>query len=198
MTLLPQSARLGCLSQAETASGALAYGASTSRHIFSRTTMGQMLIVAGLLLGPPTVAVAQQPRPPSKPVPTAGLSLSDAIAVAREKNPAFRQAQNNRAPAAWGVRGAYSSLLIPSIIASGGMSYTGPGSQTFLSSSFTQSVSTVSSFYDVGLLWQLSGTTLSQPGLAKAQQRAADADVAGAENLLVTGINSSTSRCCRR
>jgi len=66
------------------------------------------------------------------------------------------------------VRGAYSSLLIPSIIASGGMSYTGPGSQTFLSSSFTQSVSTVSSFYDVGLSWQLSGTTLSQPGLAKA------------------------------
>src|SRR5258705_7165640 len=196
LTLLPQSARLGCLSQAETASGALAYGASTSRHIFSRTTMRQMLIVAGLLLGP--AAVAQQPTPPTKPVTTAGLSLSDAIAVAREKNPAFRQAQNNRAPAAWGVRGAYSSLLIPSIITSGGMSYTGPGSQTFLSSSFTQSVSTVSSFYDVGLSWQLSGTTLSQPGLAKAQQRAADADVAGAENLLVTGINSSTSRCCRR
>jgi len=150
--------------------------------------MRQMLIVAGLLFGPAAVAVAQQPTPPSKPVTTAGLSLSDAIAVAREKNPAFRQVQNNQAPAAWGVRGAYSSLLIPSITASGGMSYTGPGSQTFLSSSFTQSVSTVSSFYDVGLSWQLSGTMLSQPGLAKAQQRAADADVAGAENLLVTGI----------
>src|SRR2546425_3727093 len=68
------------------------------------------------------------------------------------------------------------------------MSYTGPGSQTFLSSSFTQSVSTVSSFYDLGLSWQLSGTTLSQPGLAKAQQRATDADIAGAENALVTGI----------
>src|SRR5438876_2860861 len=150
--------------------------------------MKQVLLVAGLLLGPAAVAVAQQPTTPTKPVTTAGLSLSDAIAVAREKNPAFRQAQNNLAPAAWGVRGAYSSLLIPSIIASGGMSYTGPGSQTFLSSSFTQSVSTVSSFYDVGLSWQLSGSTLSQPGLAKAQQRAADADVAGAENALITGI----------
>jgi len=119
---------------------------------------------------------------------TAGLSLSDAIAVAREKNPAYRQAQNNRGPAAWGVRGAYSSLLIPSIIASGGMSYTGPGSQTFLAQSFSQSVSTVSSFYDLGLSWQLSGSTLSQPGLAKAQQRAVDADIAGAENALITGI----------
>src|SRR5216683_3456528 len=150
--------------------------------------MKQVLIVAGLLLGPAAVAVAQQPTTPTKPVTTAGLSLSDAIAVAREKNPAYRQAQNNGAPAAWGVRGAYSSLLIPSITASGGMSYTGPGSQTFLSSSFTQSVSTVSSFYDLGLSWQLSGTTLSQPGLAKAQQRATDADIAGAENVLVTGI----------
>src|SRR6266508_2580995 len=150
--------------------------------------MKRVLLVAGLLLGPAAVAVAQQPTTPSKPGSTAGLSLADAIAVAREKNPAYRQAQNNRGPAAWGVRNAYSSLLIPSITASGGMSYTGPGSQTFLAQSFSQSVSTVSSFYDLGLSWQLSGTTLSQPGLAKAQQRATDADLAGAENALVTGI----------
>ncbi|PYP38934.1 MAG: hypothetical protein DMD48_08230, partial [Gemmatimonadetes bacterium] len=119
---------------------------------------------------------------------TAALSLADAISVAKEKNPAFQQAQNNRGPAAWAVRGAFSSLLVPSVMASGGMSYTGPGSQTFLAQSFSQSVSTVSSFYDLGLTWQLSGQTLSQPGLAKAQLRAADADIAGAENLLVTGI----------
>src|SRR2546428_9221219 len=149
--------------------------------------MKQALIVAGLLLGPAAVAVAQQPKTPLPSV-TAGLSLADAIALARERNPAYRQAQNNRGPAAWGVRNAYSSLLIPSIMASGGMSYTGPGSQTFLAQSFSQSVSTVSSFYDLGLSWQLSGTTLSQPGLAKAQQRATDADIAGAENALVTGI----------
>ncbi len=150
--------------------------------------MKRVLLVAGLLLGPAAVAVAQQPTTPSKPASTAGLSLADAIAVARDKNPAYRQTQNNRGPAAWGVRNAYSSLLIPSVTASGSMSYTGPGSQTFLAQSFSQSVSTVSSFYDLGLSWQLSGTTLSQPGLAKAQQRATDADIAGAENALVTGI----------
>ena len=147
--------------------------------------MKHVLIVAGLLVCPAAVA-AQQPTAPSPP--SAALSLADAIAVAREKNPAFRQAQNNRGPAAWGVRNAYSSLFIPTVTASGGMTYTGPGSQTFLAQSFTQSVSTVSSFYDLGLSWQLSGATLSQPGLAKAQQRATDADIAGAENVLVTGI----------
>jgi len=142
--------------------------------------MRHLLITAGLLLCP-ALGVAQQSAP-------ATLSLADAIAVARDKNPAYRQTLNNRGPAAWGVRNAYSSLLIPSVSASGGMSYTGPGSQTFLSSSFSQSVATVSSYYDLGLLWQLSGTTLSQPGLAKAQQNATDADIAGATNALITGI----------
>jgi outer membrane protein len=152
--------------------------------------MRYVLLVAGLVVGPAAVAAAQQPTTPTPPAPpqAAALSLADAIAVARDKNPAYRQAQNNRGPAAWGVRNAYSSLLIPTVTAAGGMSYTGPGSQTFLAQSFSQSVSTVSSFYDLGLSWQLSGATLSQPGLAKAQQRATDADIAGAENVLVTGI----------
>src|SRR2546427_2594767 len=153
--------------------------------------MNQLLLVAGLVLGPAAVSVAQQPTTPRTTpaqVTSAGLSLADAVAVAREKNPAYLQVENTGGPAAWGVRSAYSSLLIPALTASGGMSYTGPGSQTFLAQSFSQSVSTVSSFYDLGLSWQLSGTTLSQPGLMKAQQRATDADIAGAENLLVTGI----------
>ena len=152
--------------------------------------MRHVWIVAGLVMGPSlaTIAAAQHPTTPSTPAPVAALSLADAIAVARDKNPAFRQAKNERGPAAWGVRNAFSSLLIPSVTASGGMSYTGPGSQTFLAQSFSQSVSTVSSFYDVGLNWQLSGATLSQPGLARAQLRATDADIAGAENVLVTGI----------
>src|SRR5437867_8680267 len=69
--------------------------------------MRPMLLVAGLLLGRATVAVAQQPTT-ATPSFTAGLSLADAIASAREKNPAFREVQNNRGPAAWGVRNAYS------------------------------------------------------------------------------------------
>ncbi len=142
--------------------------------------MRYVLLSAGLLLGP-AVAGAQQSVP-------ATLSLADAIAIARDQNPAYRQALNNRGPAAWGVRGAFSSLVIPNVSASGGMSYTGAGSQTFLSSSFSQSVSTISSSYSLGLSWELSGATLSQPWLARAQQHAVDADIAGAANALATGI----------
>ncbi|HEV8381979.1 MAG TPA: TolC family protein [Gemmatimonadales bacterium] len=148
--------------------------------------MKQLLLMAGLMLGPAAVAVAQQPTTRTPSV-AAGLSLADAIALARERNPAYRQTLNNRGPAAWGVRSAYGQLL-PSFSTAAGMSYTGPGSQTFLSSSFTQSVSTVSSFYDLGFSWTFSGATISQLGLSKAQQHATDADVAGAENVLVTGI----------
>src|SRR5881394_1540129 len=160
----------------------------TARMGFDLTTlsprmpMRHMLLTAGLLLGPAVAAAQQAPQTP------AALSLADAIAIARDQNPAYRQALNNRGPAAWGVRNAFTSLFMPSVTTAAGMTYTGPGSQTFLSSSFSQSVSTVSSFYVLSLSWQLSGTTLSQPGLAKAQQHAVDADIAGAANTLVTGI----------
>ena len=158
--------------------------------------MKHVMIVAGLLAANATpIAVgAQQPTAPLPPAiatirqPRAALSLADAIAVARENNPLYRRAENNRGPAAWGVRNAYSSLLIPNVRASGGMTYSGPGSQTFLAQSFSQSGSTVASFYELGLSYELSGATLSQPGLAKAQQRATDQDIAGAENVLITGI----------
>ncbi|HEV2672500.1 MAG TPA: hypothetical protein VGU74_15510, partial [Gemmatimonadales bacterium] len=127
--------------------------------------MKHAFIVAGLLVASatPIAVAAQQPTTPTATPrqPTAALSLADAIAVARANNPGYRRAQNNTGPAAWGVRNAYSSLLIPNVRASGGMTYTGPGSQTFLAQSFSQSGSTVASFYELGLQWELSGTTLS-------------------------------------
>src|SRR5438477_10758870 len=129
----------------------------------------------------PVLAVCQRTVP-------ANLSLADAVTLARANNPVYRQAINDRAPAAWGVRSAWSTLLVPSVSASGGIGYAGPGQQTFLTSNFSQSVSTVSSSYSVGLDWSLSGQTLTQPGLSKAQLSAADAAVAGAATNLVTGV----------
>jgi outer membrane protein len=116
----------------------------------------------------------------------AKLSLADAITLAREYSPSYRQALNDRGPAAWGARNAYASLL-PSVSASGGVAYAGPGQQRFLTADFSQSVGVWSTNYNLGLNWQLSGTTLSQPGLKRAQLAAADADIAGAEtNLIAT------------
>jgi outer membrane protein len=129
----------------------------------------------------PVLAVCQHPVP-------ATLSLADAITLARANNPVYRQAINDRAPAAWAVRSAWSTMLVPSVSASGGIGYAGPGQQTFLTSNFSQSVSTLSSSYSFGLDWTLSGQTLTQPGFRKAQLSAADADVAGAETNLVTTV----------
>src|SRR5439155_688547 len=76
----------------------------------------------------------------------------------------------------------------PSVTASGGVAYAGPGEQNFLTSSFSQSVSTWSSNYNFFLDWTLNGQTLSQPGLKKAELNAAQADVVGAETNLVTAV----------
>src|SRR3989442_2773969 len=100
-----------------------------------RKLMKPLLLSVGLVVCP-ALAICQQPVP-------ATLSLSDAIALAREHNPAYRQTIHDRSPAAWGVRNAWSSLWLPSVTASGGVGYAGPGEQNFLTSSFSQGVSTV-------------------------------------------------------
>src|SRR5207245_9740914 len=141
--------------------------------------MRPLLLTVGLVVCP-LLAVSQQPVP-------ATLSLADAIALARQHNPAYRQTIHDRSPAAWGVRNAWSSLWLPNITASGGVAYAGPGEQNFLTSSFSQSVSTWSSSYSFLLDWTVNGQTLSQPGMRKAQLNAADADLTGAETNLVTG-----------
>ncbi len=133
------------------------------------------------------LAVCPAPSFSQQAVP-ANLSLADAIALAREHNPAYRQVLHDRGPAAWGVRTAYSSLLLPTLTASGGIGYSGPGQQRFLTSNFSQSVSTLASNYALVLDWTLSGQTLTAPGLRQAQLAAADADVAGAETNLITAV----------
>lgn len=143
--------------------------------------MRHITLIAALFAVPATAA-GQEPRVP------ATLSLADAVSIARDNNPTYRQARNDLAPAAWGVRNAWSATFLPTLSAGGGVTYTGAGEQTFLSSSFQQDVSTIASYYDLSLSWQLSGATLSQPGLARAQLRAAEAGIAGAERALVAGV----------
>jgi outer membrane protein len=143
--------------------------------------MRHAFFAVGLFVCPPLVA--QQAVP-------ASLSLSDAISIAREHNPAYRQTLNNRTAAAWNERGAYTSLVLPSVTASGGVSYTGPGQQRFLTNTFSQSVSTVSSNYSLSLNYELSSATLSAPGLRRAQANAVDADIVGAGQALVANVTT--------
>ncbi|HET9709784.1 MAG TPA: TolC family protein, partial [Gemmatimonadales bacterium] len=144
--------------------------------------MNRFLLSMALLGLAQPAAAQQQPSVP------ATLSLADALRIARDHNPIYLQAVNNRGPAAWANRNAFASLIIPTASAQGSMSYSGTGSQRFLSSNFSQSFATVSSNYFIGLDWQLSGATLSAPGLRKAQLTAADADIDGARATLESGV----------
>lgn len=139
------------------------------------------LFLTAVALALPAVLSAQQPVLPSVPQ---SLTLEDALDLATRYNPGYRQVRNDRGPAAWGVRNAWASLFTPSFSARGTISYQGEGSQTFLSTQFVQPSSTIGSSYGLNLSWQLSGQTLTRPGLAKAQLNAAEANIEGAANTL--------------
>jgi outer membrane protein len=143
--------------------------------------MRHVLLTAGLVVCPAVLSAQQRPVP-------ATLSLADAILIAREHNPAYRQALDKAGPAAWGTRNAFLSLALPTVTASGGIGYSGPGSQRFLTQNFSQSVATQSSSYSLNLNWEWSGQTLSAPPLQRAQERATDADIMGAAQALLSAV----------
>lgn len=145
----------------------------------ARTTLGLLLAALGAA---PLGAQGPLPSVPQQ------LGLEEAVTLAQRYNPTFRRAANDLAPAAWGTRNALTELLLPSVSAAGSFSYTGTGSQTFLSQEFSQPSSTIGSSYSLRLNWTLSGQTLTAPSVARAQQHAADAALAGTENVVRTGI----------
>jgi outer membrane protein len=124
-----------------------------------------------------SVLSAQQPVLPSAPQT---LTLEEAVDLALRFNRQYRQIANDRSAAAWGVRNAYSELFLPSFSVGVGFGYQGAGQQAFLGEDFSLGSSTIGSDYSLGLSWQLSGTTLTQPGLARAQRRATEAQIEGA------------------
>ncbi len=136
-------------------------------------TRGARILLAAVTATLPSATLAQQPV-------THQLTLADAVEIARQNNPLLRQTANNLAGTTWGIRNAYASFL-PTLTVSGGIGYSGAGSQRFLTAEFVQPSATIGSSYRVGLSLFLSGRTLMQPGLATAQHRAAEAALSGTE-----------------
>jgi outer membrane protein len=125
-------------------------------------------------------------EPAAQPVT---LSLAEALRQARANSPAYRQSLNDAAPAKWGVRNAYGSLL-PSVTASSDIGYTGSG-QANLGSGFIRPTSAfITSGYSLGLRWDLSGRALTGPAQQKALQRATDEDITGAAVALTAEIST--------
>jgi outer membrane protein TolC len=135
-----------------------------------------MVLLVSVALGVPCTSLAQDLLPT---VPQS-LSLRDAVDLATRYNPGYRQTQNNHGPAVWGVRNAYAAFL-PTFGVSGRASYSGAGTQNFLTTSFEQPSATIGSGYSMGFNLTLNGRTFLQPGLSQAQLRAADATIEGAE-----------------
>ena len=149
----------------------------------ARAGVGALVLL--LSLAWPSRGAAQEHQLPSVPQ---SLGLQEAVDLAMQNSPTYRQAEDKHAPAAWGVRNAVASTFLPTFSVDGGASYRGAGSQTFLSSTFSQGSATLSSSYSLSLSWRLSGQTLSQPGLAKAQLHATDANITSARMALRSTI----------
>ncbi len=115
------------------------------------------------------------------------LTLGDALRIAEANSPIFGQVANDATASAWGVRSAYAGFL-PTLSLSGALGYRGPGTQTFLTTTFRQSSATVSSSYGATLNWSLDGQTLTEPGLRRAQRDAVHADIEAAVQQLESSV----------
>ncbi len=126
------------------------------------------ILTAAAFLATASMALGQE---------TVRLTLDEAIDLARENNPTFLKTQNNEAGFDWGVRQAVSNLLVPSLNASGGLSYRAPGINRI--GTITTGSSGQGALYGSGwglsASYRLNGNTLFGVSSAKADRNAARA-----------------------
>ena len=134
-------------------------------------------LLLALAVSLPAFAQAQQAARPTIPQ---SLSLREAVSLALRYSPAYRQVENDRNPATWGVRNAYGSFL-PQLSIGGLFGYQGAGSQIFLTDELVSPSSTRGSGYDVSMSLVVDGRTLTGPSSANASYRATEATITGAE-----------------
>lgn len=117
------------------------------------------------------------------------LSLAQALELARQNSPTYRQAQANADPAAEAVKAA-SWARLPTLGVGGGMSYTGAGSSTFGGTTFNQTSPSVSSSYNFSANWQLNTRNFLTPSIERAAERATQETIAAAGVTLVSDVTS--------
>lgn len=117
------------------------------------------------------------------------LSLAQALEMARQNSPTYRQAQANADPAAEAVKAADWARL-PTLSVGSGMSYTGAGSSTFGGTTFNQSSPSVSSGYNFSANWQLNTRNFLNPSIQRATERATQETIAAAGVTLVSDVTS--------
>jgi outer membrane protein len=135
------------------------------------------LLVLTLLAG---LAYAQEPA-------ATRLSLADALDIARRNNPDYVATLNDRWAASRRVTNATASLFTPNATISGSTYRSQAGTQIF--GAFSEPVPRLSrSSWSLDLGYQLSGATIANRGLQRAQLRATEEDIAGARTTLETSV----------
>jgi outer membrane protein len=119
--------------------------------------------------------------------PVRKLGLAEALQTARERNPTYLTAVANRAPAASQALYTAVTLFTPSVSVSGGGQWYQRGNANLSGITFNTPRSS-SSAWQFNFGYQLSGTTIANRGLAAAQLRAADQDIASQRTLLETAV----------
>lgn len=132
-----------------------------------------LLLVLGSLL--PVDVLAAQAEPGN------GLSLEEAIALARRNNPGYLASTNDRGVAEWDVRQARGALA-PSASVSGSVGWQGTGAESFGSFTseqlgFADQPSIFSSSYSLGVSYQMDLATLVRPGQAEASRDRTVSDI---------------------
>jgi outer membrane protein len=148
-------------------------------------TRGRLSVIGAVVLVLAAVPVAAQEAPVT-------MTLEEAISLARQNNPLYRQTANDESVADWNVREAYGSFL-PSLSLNGGMSYSASGTPRIgIFSSAELGISRLpanySSSYSIGMNLNLSGSTIFRAVEAKANQGATEKRVAAATYQLSTDV----------
>jgi outer membrane protein len=144
--------------------------------------MRSLRLVAFLAI-PMQVMIGQQT---STSVPS-GLTLEEAIAIARRNNPTFLQTSNGLRTADMQVRAAYGALL-PSANTSFSTRYQQGGTQFVQGVQIGGSGDTKQSSYSLGLNYSINGAALYAPRAARANRAAAEASIADNSEALRSAV----------
>lgn len=144
----------------------------------------RMAALAGLL-----AALALVPVPGAgQELPTGGgLSLAEALDIARLHNPLFQQYLNDGPAADWAVRSAYGQF-VPSASVNGSVAYEGAGTQTFGSLVSQGTTDFSRSSYALDVRYSLSARTFAGLSGSKADKDATYSRIDAAEFVLESGV----------
>ena len=132
------------------------------------------LPVAAILIAAQTASAQSTP---------ATLTLDEAVQLARRNNPLFLQTVNARRAADANVRQAYATFL-PSVNANMSGRLQKTGTQFFQGVALANSSDVLTSGYGIGLNYTINSDILFGPKVVRADQDAAEANVASAAELM--------------